>query len=263
MSDMSVPALFDVSGKSVLVTGGSRGIGEMIAEGFVKNGASVTITARKAEACDKTADRLSAFGTCRSIPCDLSSMDGVTFLAEELAKHESKLDVLVNNAGAAWGESFDDFPEAGWDKVMTVNVKSVFFLTQKLAGLLRAAATYEYPARVINIGSIDGLRVPETETFSYSASKAAVHQLTRTLAKRLVSENILVNAIAPGPFESKMMAATLEAFGDHIRESNPRKRIGEPSDIAGLAIFLASRASAYTTGTVIPCDGGISTLASG
>ena len=249
--------LFSVEGKNVLVTGGSRGIGEMIARGYVENGANVFISSRKANVCDGIAEELSKHGKCTSLPFDLSEMAGVEGLAAALAARVDKLDVLVNNAGASWGAPIDEFPESGWDKVMDLNVKSVFFLTQKLLPQLRAAASAAAPARVINIASINGLAPSSLETYSYSASKAGVIMLTRQMAKRLAGDHILVNAIAPGPFPSQMMAATLATVGDAIRASNPLKRIGEPEDIAGVAIFLGSRASAYTTGAVVPCDGGI------
>jgi NAD(P)-dependent dehydrogenase (short-subunit alcohol dehydrogenase family) len=249
--------LFSVAGKTALVTGGSRGIGLMIARGYVENGARVYISSRKAEVCDAVAATLSEQGECISLPADISDMAGVEKLAAALSEREDKLDILVNNAGAAWGAPIDEFPEAGWDKVMDLNVKSMFFLTQKLLPQLRAAADAEDPARVINIGSIDGLSTPLMETYSYPASKAAVHHLTRTLASRLAKDDITVNAIAPGPFESQMMAHTLATFGDQIAAANPRKRIGTPEDMAGVAIFLASRAGAYVTGVVIPVDGGI------
>lgn len=250
--------LFDISGKVAIVTGGSRGIGEMIARGFVENGAKVYITARKADACNATAERLSEYGTCISLPHDLSSLEGVESFVKEIEAREDKLDILVNNAGAAWGEPLDSYSEKGWDKVFDINLKGPFFLTQKLLPLLRKAATYEAPARIVNTASINGIEPPVLETYAYSSSKAGMIMLTRHLAGRLASENILVNAIAPGPFPSNMMAATLAELGDAIKAENPRKRIGEPEDIAGVAIFLASRASAYTTGACIPCDGGAS-----
>jgi|TARA_R100000935_G_scaffold42259_3_gene63982 NAD(P)-dependent dehydrogenase (short-subunit alcohol dehydrogenase family) len=248
--------LFSVEGKVVLVTGGSRGIGEMIARGYVENGAKVYISSRKAEVCDRVADELSEYGTCISLPFDLGGMAGIEGLANAVKERESRLDVLVNNAGATWGAPIDEYPEDGWDKTVDLNVKSIFFLTQKLLPLLRAGATAENPGRVINIASVNGIEPPTLETYAYSTSKAGCIMLTRHLAKRLAPEHILVNAIAPGPFPSKMMAATLAQAGDAIAKSNPRGRIGQPEDIAGVAIFLSSRASAYTTGAVVPCDGG-------
>jgi NAD(P)-dependent dehydrogenase (short-subunit alcohol dehydrogenase family) len=248
--------LFSVEGKVVLVTGGSRGIGEMIARGYVENGAKVYISSRKAEVCDRVAEELSEYGTCISLPFDLGGMAGIEGLANAIKERESRLDVLVNNAGATWGAPIDEYPEDGWDKTVDLNVKSIFFLTQKLLPLLRAAATAEEPSRVINIASVNGIEPPTLETYAYSTSKAGCIMLTRHLAKRLAPEHILVNAIAPGPFPSKMMAATLAQAGDAIAKSNPRGRIGQPEDIAGVAIFLSSRASAYTTGAVVPCDGG-------
>lgn len=249
--------LFEIEAKIALVTGGSRGIGEMIATGFVTNGVKTYISSRKAEACDETAARLSEHGECISIPCDLSSMDGVRNLAGAISECEDKLDILVNNAGATWGESIENFPESAWDKVLAINLKAPFFLTQSLLPLLGKAATHEDPARIINIGSIDGLHVNALPTFSYGPSKAGIHHLTRKLAADLADRNINVNAIAPGPFESKMMAHTLKTMGDQIIQRVPRKRIGEPSDMAGAAIFLASKASSYITGVVLPVDGGI------
>ena len=256
---MTTADLFSVAAKTTLVTGGSRGIGRMIATGFVEAGAKVYISSRKAEVCDRVAAELSRAGQCFSIPADLSTESGCAGLAAALAEREARLDVLVNNAGATWGAPLDEYDEAAWERVLALNVKGVFHLTKFLVPQLRAAGTPEEPARVINIGSIDGLSVPVLETYAYSASKAAVHHLTRHLAKKLAPE-ITVNAIAPGPFESKMMAATLEAFGEQIAASNPLRRIGRPDDMAGAAIFLASPAGAYVTGAVIPVDGGMSTL---
>jgi len=249
--------LFDIRGKVALVTGGSRGIGEMIATGYVENGAKVYISSRKKSACDEIAARLSTLGTCISLPYDLGSMQGIAGLAADLAQREPKLDILVNNAGASWGAPIEEYPESGWDKVVDLNLKSVFYLTQKLLPQLRAAATQKAPAHVINIASVNGLVPPDWETYAYSASKAGCVMLTRHLAKRLASDHILVNAIAPGPFPSQMMATMLERHGAEIKEKNPLKRVGEPEDIAGVAIFLASRASAYTTGACVPCDGGV------
>jgi NAD(P)-dependent dehydrogenase (short-subunit alcohol dehydrogenase family) len=251
--------LFSIAGKTALVTGGSRGIGRMIATGYVEAGARVYVSSRKAESCAELASELSEVGACIALPADLSTETGCRTLAAALAEREPRLDVLVNNAGNTWGAPFEEFDDAAWDRVLSLNVKGVFHTTKFLTPLLRASATAEDPARVINIGSIDGIHVPVLETYSYSASKAAVHQLTRHLAKRL-APSITVNAIAPGPFESKMMAATLEAFGEQIAANAPLKRIGRPDDVAGAAIFLASRAGAYLTGAVIPVDGGIATV---
>ena len=249
--------LFSIRGKTALVTGGSRGIGLMIARGYVDAGAKVYISSRKADVCAAVAAELSASGECVALPADLSQMAEVERVANELNKREDKLDILVNNAGATWGAKVDVFPENGWDKVMDLNVKSIFFLTQKLLPLLDRSATANDPARVINIGSIDGLHLSLFDNFSYSASKAALHHLTKMTATHLASRNILVNAIAPGPFVTPMMDPMIETMGDEIRAAIPLDRLGEPEDIAGLAIFLAARASAYMTGTVIPVDGGI------
>jgi NAD(P)-dependent dehydrogenase (short-subunit alcohol dehydrogenase family) len=249
--------LFDISGKVALVTGGSRGIGAMIAEGFVASGVKTYISARKAAACDETAARLSEQGECISIPADLSTMEGIQSLVDDIKAHESQLDILVNNAGATWGASLEDFPEAGWDKVMDINVKAPFFLTQALLPLLKASACAEDPARIINVGSIDGLNVNTMGTYSYGPSKAAIHHLTRTFASHLGNNFITANAIAPGPFPSKMTAGIQQAMGDEITENVPLKRWGEPSDMAGAAIFLASKAGAYVSGAIIPVDGGI------
>jgi 2-deoxy-D-gluconate 3-dehydrogenase len=265
VSGLSLDDLFGVSGKVVLVTGGSRGIGEMIAAGFLANGATVYISSRKADVCDATAARLAREygGTCVSLPADLSGLDGVDSLTAALREREDHLDVLVNNAGASWGAPLDEFPENGWDKVMDVNVKGVFFLTQRLLPLLEAAATPESPSRVINIGSIDGMRTPVFDNFSYGPSKAAVHALTRQMASALVKRHVLVNAIAPGPFPTWMLSTGVGTGGDvegtdweALGRSMPRGRVGSPEDIAGTAIFLASRAGAFTVGEVVTCDGG-------
>ncbi len=252
--------LFSIRGKVALVTGGSRGIGLMIARGFVEAGARVYVSSRKAAACEEVARELSAGGECHALPADLSTQAECDRLAADLASREPALHILVNNAGANWGAPLADYPDEAWDKVLALNVKGVFHLTRALLPQLEKAAQPGDPARVINIGSIDGLRVPVLETYAYSASKAAVHHLTRALARQLAPRGITVNAIAPGPFESKMMAATLDRFRDAIVASCPLGRIGEPEDMAGVAIYLASRAGAYLTGATIPVDGGISTL---
>ncbi len=251
--------LFDVSGKTALVTGGSRGIGMMIARGLVGAGASVIVSSRKREDVEGAAAELSALGPCEAIVGDVSTPQGAGELAAAVREVFPSLDILVNNAGTVWGAPLEEFPASGWDRTMHTNVEGVFHLTVGLLDALRASASAEEPARVINIGSIDGIRTPAMENYSYSASKAAVHMLTRHLAKRLAAEHITVNAIAPGPFESKMMAF---ALGDPdtraaIEGSVPLGRIGRPDDVAGLTLFLASRAGAYLTGTVIPLDGGI------
>jgi NAD(P)-dependent dehydrogenase (short-subunit alcohol dehydrogenase family) len=266
MAALSVEELFSVAGKAVLVTGGSRGIGEMIAAGFLANGATVYISSRKAEVCEATAQRLAAeyHGTCVPLPADLSTLAGIDSLVERLRERESRLDVLVNNAGASWGASIDEFPENGWDKVMDTNVKGVFFLTQRLLPLLEAAATSEDPARVVNIGSIDGIRPPVFDTWSYGPSKAALHAMTRQMGNVLVKRNVIVNAIAPGPFPTWMLSTGVGTGGDvdgtdwnAIGQGVPRGRVGTAEDIAGLTIFLSSRAGAFTVGEVITCDGGI------
>ena len=251
--------LFDVSGKAVLVTGGSSGIGKMIAQGFVEHGARVYISSRKADVCEAVAAEFSQQGRCVALPADLSTEAGCVRLAGQLAEREPALHVLVNNAGTNWGAPLEEYPDAAWDKLLALNLKAVFHLTRALLPQLEAAASEEDPARVINIGSVDGIQVPVLETYAYSSSKAAVHHLTRVLARRLAPKQITVNAVAPGPFQSKMMAATLERLGDAVRKMVPLRRIGRPEDMAGVAIFLASQAGSYLTGAVIPVDGGSST----
>jgi NAD(P)-dependent dehydrogenase (short-subunit alcohol dehydrogenase family) len=260
---MDTNALFSIAGKTAVVTGGSRGIGFMIAEGFISAGADVYITARKAEACDAAAAALNEIGPgkCVSLPFDLSGEEGAKAFAAVIAERTPKVDILVNNAGATWGAPIEDFPDSAWDKVLDINVKGLFQLTSKLLPQLRAAATAEDPARVINIGSVDGINVPGTQNYAYAASKAAVHHLTRQMAHNLTRDHITVNAIAPGPFRSKMMAFILDNEGgeEMVGKGVPLGRIGSPEDVAGLSIFLSSRAGSYLTGAVIPCDGGIST----
>lgn len=266
MTKLSLNDLFSVAGKSVLVTGGSRGIGEMIAAGFLANGATVYISSRKAEVCDATATRLTAEygGACFSMPADLSTLAGIDDLVSRLSAERTTLDFLINNAGASWGASIEEFPEAGWDKVMDTNVKGVFFLTQRLLPLLEAAGTKDDPSRIVNIGSIDGIKTPTFDTWSYGPSKAALHALTRQMGSRLVKRNIIANAIAPGPFPTWMLSTGVGTGGDvegtdwdAVGAMSPRGRVGTAEDIAGLTIFLCSRAGAYTVGETITCDGGI------
>ncbi len=255
--------LFNVSNKVVVVTGGSRGIGEMITSGFLANKSKVYITARKEEALVKKAEELSQKYDCECIPVsgDISNTEGIDALVKFLNDAEPDgIDYLINNAGAAWGANYDDFPESGWDKVIDLNLKTPFFLTQKLTPLLEKKATSEDPSRVVNIASIDGLHVPLMETYSYTASKSGIIHLTKHLAKTLVSRNIIVNAIAPGPFDSHMLGKAVNFDYSFIAESVPRKRIGSPEDIAGLCIYLCSRAGAYTIGETITCDGGLAKL---
>jgi len=253
---LAINDLFSVAGKVAIVTGGSRGIGRMIAEGFVENGVRTYITARKADACAETAAELSKEGECIALPADLSTKEGREAFVAEITAREAKIDILVNNAGAAWGAPFEQYPDEGYDKVMDINVKAIFTLTRDLMPLLKQGASQQNPSRVINIGSIDGLRVSTMDNFAYGASKAAVHFLTKNLALRLGPKGVTVNAIAPGAFQSNMMNATLEKFQDKIESENPLGRIGSPEDMAGLALYLASNASKYMTGQVIALDGG-------
>jgi len=251
--------LFSIEGKTALVTGGSRGIGLMIARGYVEAGGRVYIASRKRDVCDRVAAELSAHGTCISVPADLSTEAGARQLATEIGRREPALHILVNNAGATWAAPLTEYPDSAWDKVLGLNLKGPFFLTRELLPLLERGARRGDPARVINIGSVDGLLVPRLETYAYAASKAGLHHLTRMLARALAPRGITVNAVAPGPFASKMMAETLTRFKDFILTTCPLGRIGEPEDMAGVAIYLASRAGAYLTGAVMPVDGGIST----
>jgi NAD(P)-dependent dehydrogenase (short-subunit alcohol dehydrogenase family) len=248
-------ALFDLTGKKALVTGGTRGIGMMIARGLLDAGATVVISSRDEEACEQAVTELAPHGSVIGIPADLQTEEECIRLAASV----DELDILVNNAGATWGAPIEEFPASAWDKVLNLNVKSPFFLIRALLGKLEARGSHDDPSRVINIGSIDGLHVSALPTYSYAASKAGIHHLTRMLARELGPRHITVNAVAPGPFESKMMAATLESFGDAIAAGAPLRRIGRPDDMAGVAVFLASRAGAYVTGAVIPVDGGIAT----
>ncbi len=251
---MNIIDLFRLDGRVALVTGGSRNIGKWIAEGFIAQGAKVYISARKADACFATAEELGP--NCIALPQDVSTVEGCKALAAQLGEHESKLDILVNNAGAAWGEDFDTFPEKGWDKVMDLNVKSPFFLTQALHAPLIAAASAERPAKVINISSIDGLRLNEWETYSYQASKAAIINLTKRMGARLVRDHIHVSSIAPGAFASEMNTVARD-HGEAVAANIPAKRIGRPEDLAAAAVYLASRAGDYVVGDTIAVDGGV------
>ncbi|RDW60910.1 NAD(P)-binding Rossmann-fold containing protein [Coleophoma cylindrospora] len=255
---MDSASLFNVKDKVVLVTGGAKGIGRMISEGFVANGAKVYISSRDVKACEQACKELNALGkgTAHSIPADFYKLEDCARMVAELKKRESKLHVLVNNSGSNWGAPYDEFPDSAWTRVLTLNLTRVFTITQGVTPLLEAAASEGDPARVINIGSVDGVRVPSLETFSYSASKAGLHQLSRVLANHLGKRNITSNALACGPFESRMMAATLEKFKDNIVSGIPLGRIGSPEDVAGACLFLSSRAGAYVNGALIALDGG-------
>ena len=256
---MDFSTLFSLSGKVALVTGGSRGIGLMITEGLLRAGATVYISSRKKGTCNDIAQRLSSLGPCIALPADVSTIEGRTTLITELEQQSKPLNILVNNAGASWGAPYETYPESAFEKLFALNVSAAFFLTRDLTPLLQQTAVPADPARVINIGSMDGLHVPQlikTGTFAYSASKAAVHHLTRTLAVELGPKHITVNAIAPGFFESTMTAEVLKQHGDEIVDACPLGRIGQPEEMAGIAIYLASRAGAYTNGAVIQVDGG-------
>jgi len=263
VSTADLERLFGLGGKTAVVTGGTRGIGMMIARGLLQAGARVVVSSRKADACEQAVAVLSEFGEVRAVAADLSRQEECKRLAADVLSRTDTLDILVNNAGATWGEPLETFPAAAWDRVLDLNVKSPFWMVQEFLPALRKAGTQDDPARIINIGSIDGIHVSPMTTYSYSTSKAAIHQLTRVLAKELGPQHITVNAVAPGPFPSKMMAATLEAFGEAIAAAAPLRRIGRDDDMAGIAVFLASRAGSYLNGAVIPVDGGIATTASG
>ncbi len=255
---MSASELFDISGKRAVVTGGGSGIGTMIARGYVEAGVSVIIASRKEESLKEVTEELAPLGDCSYLVADLSHEEGCRAFGQAVAERWDSLDILVNNAGANWGAPLAEQDAASWARVLDLNVEGVFHTTKFLLPLLKAAGTAEEPARVINIGSVDGIQVPAFETYAYSSSKAAVHQLSRHLAKHLAPE-ITVNAIAPGPFQSRMMRATLEAAGDGMTKMMPLKRIGRPEDMAGAAIYLASQAGSFVTGAVLPVDGGIAT----
>ena len=256
---MDVENLFSVKGKVALVTGGGQGIGLMIAEGLVDAGAKTYISSRKKDVIDEVAAEFSKRGECIAVQADLSTEEGCIALADEIKSREQQLDILVNNAGNNWGAPLEEYPDAAFDRCFALNVKGVFHTTVKLLPLLRKAASDDDPARVVNVGSVDGIQAPFLDTYAYSATKAAVLHMTRVLSRKLAADRITVNAIAPGPFESKMMHETLERFGSQIKGSIPLGRIGRPEDMAGVTIYLASRAGSYLTGAVIPVDGGATT----
>ncbi|MDH5172861.1 MAG: SDR family oxidoreductase [Gammaproteobacteria bacterium] len=251
---MDTSKLFSLEGRVALVTGGSRGIGRMIAEGFIAQGAKVYISSRKADVCNAVAKELGS--SCIALPQDVSTVAGCKALASAFADLEPRLDILVNNAGAAWGMPFDEFSEQGWDKVMDLNLKSPFFLLQACHSLLRAGASAGQPAKVINITSIDGQRLNPWDTYSYHASKSALIYLTKRLAARLVGENINVTSIAPGAFPSDMNRAARD-HAEEVASSIPSGRIGVAEDMAGAAIYLASRAGDYVVGDTLTVDGGL------
>ena len=259
MTELTPTNLFSLDGKIALVTGGGRGIGAMFAEGLLGAGARVIISSRRQDQLDEAAGELSAIGPVEAIAADLSTEEGCQGLAAAVGKRTDRLDILVNNAGATWGAPLAEFPDSAWERVMNLNVKGVFQLTVALLPLLEVAASADDPARVVNVGSVQGLQAPDIENYSYSASKAAVHHMTRVLAKKLARRHITVNCIAPGVFYTKMMAHTLDTFGDEIVADTPLARIGRPDDMAGAVVFLSGRGGAYLTGAVIPVDGGYST----
>lgn len=261
MTNLEINQLFSVKGKTVLVTGGSRGIGLMIASTFVKNGAKVYISSRNAAVCEAVEAELNKVGECIAIPADLSTSEGQQQLVDAFKAKEDSLDVLINNAGANWSAPFDEYPELGYDKVMNINLKPIFFLTQALLPLLEKAATFESPASIINIGSIDGIRISTIDNSAYGVSKAAVHHLTKILAVKFAKKYITVNAIAPGPFPSKMTKSMLDKVQPMVENANPMKRIGRAGDAGGVAVMLASDAGSFLNGTVIPLDGGLHLLA--
>ncbi|PCI85349.1 MAG: 3-oxoacyl-ACP reductase [Hyphomicrobiales bacterium] len=251
---MNMNDIFSLKGRVALVTGGSRGIGKMIAEGYIAQGAKVYISSRSQQACDETVAELGS--NCIALPADISTIAGCEALVSLLAEKEQSLDILVNNAGATWGAEFADFPEAGWDKVMDLNVKTPFFLTQKLFPMLKASGTPQSPAKVINIGSIDGMRISQWETYSYQASKAAILYLTKRMAARLVTDHINVTAIAPGAFPTKLNRVALDQ-AENVAKAIPSKRVGYDEDMAAAAIYLAARSGDYVVGHTLTVDGGL------
>jgi NAD(P)-dependent dehydrogenase (short-subunit alcohol dehydrogenase family) len=261
MTQLDLNTLFSLNGKIALVTGGSRGIGKMIAQGLLQAGAKVYITARKKAACEETAKELSAFGPCLALPADVGTAEGRAALLQAFNAKENKLHILINNAGTNWGEVFDKYPDEAFEKVLHLNVSAIYSMTRDFVHLLENAATADDPARVINIGSMDGLHVPTVSrvgTFAYTSSKAAVHHLTRNLAVSLGPRHITVNAIAPGFFPSRMTEFIFDKYQPDIEENSLLKRVGKPEEMAAVAIYLCSKGGAYTDGAVIPVDGGTS-----
>jgi NAD(P)-dependent dehydrogenase (short-subunit alcohol dehydrogenase family) len=248
--------IFDIRGKVALVTGGTSGIGLMAATALVKRGAKTYITGRDQARTDEVAAQLARDGQCIGLAADLAHVDGPAQIAAAFARHESALHVLLNNAGASEKGNIETLAADEWDQVMDVNLRAPFFLVQQLLPQLRAAASAEDPARIINIGSIGGLHIPNWEAHAYGASKAAIHHMTRALAKRLGREHIVANAIAPGPFPSRITDTTSENVKKSVATYIPLGRPGEPQDIEGLVVFLASPASRYINGLTIPLDGG-------
>ncbi len=258
MSDY-LDSLFGLTGKTALVTGGAKGIGRMISEALLQAGARVFISSRSAADCEAAAAEMSALGECHAVPYDLTQVENIEALAADLDSAGHGLDVLVNNSGATWGAPLEEFPESGWDKVMNLNVKSPFFLVQKMLPLLERGARAEAPARVVNIGSVAGMLAGTQSAYSYMASKAAIMHLTKGLAKDLAARHITVNAIAPGFFESKMTRhySASDEMLNFILAGIPLGRMGEPREIGALTLYLCGPAGAYTTGAVVPCGGGV------
>ena len=251
-------SLFDIEGKVVLITGGARGIGLMLTKAFLTAGARVYITSRNEKSCYDVAEKMSELGYCKALPADLSKTNEIDGLISDFGEREQYLNVLINNAGTTWGASFDDFPEIGWDKVLTLNLKSPFFIMQKFLPFLEKVGKRDDPSRIINIGSVDGIASSIFENISYSASKAALHHVTKVAAAKLAPRHLTVNCIAPGPFLTDMMLPMVDKMGANAIELEvPMKRLGTDDDIGGVAVFLSSKAASYITGALLPVDGGL------
>lgn len=257
---MNAAELFSVKGRVAVVTGGSSGIGRHIATGLAAAGAKVYICARTEAKVKAAAEEISAAtgGSCIGLTTDLSTLAGIDALVATVAASESALHILVNNAGTMADAPIDDYGEADWDQVIDLNLKAPFFILQKFLPLLRAGGTAERPASLINIGSVGALKVGPKENYAYQASKSAIHWMAKGLAKRLGRDHITANVIAPGFFESEMTVITSDEMRKMVEGMVPRGRVGTPEDLAGTAIYLASRAGAYVTGSVIPVEGGLS-----